>query len=190
MSIYILAVCLTILAPQRALPAQGDIRDAEYELKAAFLVQVLNFVTFPTHASGSKPLPGLVVVLGKDPFGKRLSQKLAAAKSGQRTVQVVPFSDLKGIADLKKPVHVIYFARSDDVDLREAINSASEHGTLTVGDTEDFCKQGGMVSLLKRSNRMHMEINRDAIEKAGLTISSKLLAIATIVSTTPQDKEP
>ena len=66
--------------------------------------------------------------------------------------------------------------------LREIRGSA----ILTVGDTEKFSRQGGMVNFVVQDNRVRFEINADAAQRAGLKISSKLLQLATIV----QDVRP
>ena len=53
--------------------------------------------------------------------------------------------------------------------------------TLTVGETEGFAEQGGIINLTVEENKVHFEVNPLAAERAGLKISSKLLNIAKIV---------
>ncbi|PYT15211.1 MAG: hypothetical protein DMF51_07165 [Acidobacteria bacterium] len=52
---------------------------------------------------------------------------------------------------------------------------------LTVGDGESFTRQGGIMNFVVRDNRVRFEVNTDAAGRAGLSISSKLLQLATIV---------
>jgi preprotein translocase subunit Sec61beta len=51
---------------------------------------------------------------------------------------------------------------------------------LTVGESEAFARQGGMIRFFEEDNRLRFEINPTAAEKVGLRISSKLLKLARI----------
>jgi hypothetical protein len=53
---------------------------------------------------------------------------------------------------------------------------------LTVGETEGFAVQGGIINLTVEEDKVHFEINPVAAERAGLKISSKLLSMAKIVN--------
>jgi hypothetical protein len=46
---------------------------------------------------------------------------------------------------------------------------------LTVGDTEAFANQGGMIRFVTDRNRIRLRINLDQATKARLTVSSNLL---------------
>jgi hypothetical protein len=52
---------------------------------------------------------------------------------------------------------------------------------LTVGEAEGFATQGGIINFAVEGNKLHLEVNPLAAERAGLKFSSKLLNIATIV---------
>ena len=49
---------------------------------------------------------------------------------------------------------------------------------LTVGDTEHFVQDGGMIGFLLEENKIRFEINLEAAEHAKLRLSSRLLALA------------
>ena len=53
--------------------------------------------------------------------------------------------------------------------------------TLTVSETEGFGMLGGAINFAFEGNKLRLEINPLAAERAGLKISSKLLGIATII---------
>ena len=52
---------------------------------------------------------------------------------------------------------------------------------LTVGDSEAFWNAGGIIAFHVSENRMRFRINLGVAEKAGLKISSQLLALASTV---------
>ena len=52
---------------------------------------------------------------------------------------------------------------------------------LTVGEADRFARRGGMIGFFFEDNRVRLEVNRAAAERAGLRVSSKLLAVARLV---------
>lgn len=52
---------------------------------------------------------------------------------------------------------------------------------LTVGEDGVFTQCGGIINFVKEDNRVRFEVNVSAAERAGLKISSRLLALARIV---------
>jgi hypothetical protein len=51
---------------------------------------------------------------------------------------------------------------------------------LTVSDAADFNKQGGMIKLFTKSNKIKLQVNMDATKQSQLELSSKLLRLAEI----------
>ena len=49
---------------------------------------------------------------------------------------------------------------------------------LTVGESEHFVQDGGMIGFLLEENKIRFEINLEAAEHAKLKLSSRLLALA------------
>ena len=60
---------------------------------------------------------------------------------------------------------------------------------LTVGDTEMFVHEGGIINFLDSVNRVQLEINLDTAEQARLKISSKLLSLAKVIKTERPDEK-
>jgi hypothetical protein len=61
------------------------------------------------------------------------------------------------------------------------IAGASATPTLTVGDAEGFAQHGGMINFTRRGARLGFAINRGAVSRAGLSLSSQLLKLAELV---------
>jgi hypothetical protein len=54
--------------------------------------------------------------------------------------------------------------------------------SLTVGETDHFAQQGGVIGFIKREGKVRLEINLEAARQAGLQLSSKLLSVADSVT--------
>ena len=58
-------------------------------------------------------------------------------------------------------------------------NPAAE-AILTIGESDDFLKMGGMIRIVQ-ARKYKLEIHLNNARSAGLTISSKLIDISTVV---------
>ena len=67
----------------------------------------------------------------------------------------------------------------------QVIASLQGAPVLTIGESEGFAERGGLVNFTIDQNRLHFEINFDAVRQTPLTISSRLLALAKIVRDPP-----
>ena len=56
---------------------------------------------------------------------------------------------------------------------------------LTVGDSEEFAREGGIVGFYRQRRRIRFAVNLDAIGRTELKVSSKLLQLASVLRETP-----
>ena len=149
----------------------------EYEIKAAFLYNFAKFVEWPPSAF-SDPRQSLVVcVFGRDPFGHALEDALSGKSIGNRPVTLGRARQLADLAGC----HVVFVSAAESPRLMEITNGLHGHSVLLVGETEGFASAGGTIQFVLDQNRVRFAINPDAANRAGLKISSRLLALATIV---------
>lgn len=60
------------------------------------------------------------------------------------------------------------------------LKKAKGKPVLTIGQSPDFLRLGGMINLVESGSRFKLQVNICAARKAGLTISSKLLKLSEI----------
>jgi hypothetical protein len=80
-----------------------------------------------------------------------------------------------------KGCHILFVSASEKAHLPEILNAVRDSAIVTVGETEQFLAQGGVINFTKKTNRIHLEINLDAARRANLKLSSKLLGVADVV---------
>ncbi len=78
------------------------------------------------------------------------------------------------------------FAASSTKKVHKTLDHLRNESVLTIGDTESFPKSGGMIGLVRVGQQVQMIINLDAVERARLKISSRVLNLATIVHDGPE----
>jgi hypothetical protein len=140
----------------------------EYDVKAAFLLNFTRFVEWPQSSFAASNSPLNICVLAPDPFGSTLDQIVEGETAGTRKITIERIRRVPATG-----CHVIFVTGLD----RTALKNVAP-GTLTVGEGEDFLKEGGMIAFILDNRRVRFDINQSAAASAGLKISSQLLRIA------------
>lgn len=149
----------------------------EYEVKAAFLYNFIKFIQFPPSTTPAAGTSIELCIYGDDPFGSALD-KVIAGKSidghSLTTRRVSNASELKNC-------QVIFISAQDKSHVRELLESERGSGALLVGESAQFAEMGGHIQFTRDGSKVRFAINPDAAARSGLEISSKLLALASIV---------
>lgn len=145
----------------------------EYEVKAAFLFNFMQFVEWPNGFSTNAGSPLLIGVLGEDPFGPILEKTIKGETLQGRPLAI---KRTQRIADLKD-CHLVFVCRSEAAHLTEILDAMRAYSVLTVSDVDQFCRHGGMIGLINEGGRVRFEINQDVAEQGRLRISAKLLRL-------------
>jgi hypothetical protein len=77
--------------------------------------------------------------------------------------------------------HVLYLTGSDRKRALDIVGNLEDELVLTVSDAAGFARTGGMVELFIEEGRMRFAVNVDALERAHVRLSSRVLALAKIV---------
>jgi hypothetical protein len=157
---------------------------SEYELKAAFLLNFAKFVDWPSNMFADPKDPFSVCVLGTDPFGGALDDVLRGKFIGEHPVSV---TRVKRVADIIR-CQILFVSAPESRHLPEILVKLRGECVLIIGETDDFASSGGVIQFTLEDNRVRFFINTDAAGRAGLKISSKLLALAKIVRDSPSGK--
>jgi hypothetical protein len=165
-------VALLLLAG--APPAQTA---SEYQVKAAFLFNFAKFVEWPARSFKGPGDEICVCTLGDSPFGTALSEVMDGKKINDRPLLRLHLSDAKDVGRC----HILFIANSERKKLRTILAATASSAILTVGESENFALDGGMIGFRLEDGRVRLEINLPAAEQAQVQISSKLLSLATIV---------
>ena len=146
----------------------------EYELKAIFLYNFTKYVEWDEEPA-KKPLP--VCILGEDPFGEALDGVVAGETAHGRRLVVRRI----GTVAEALACDVVFLAESEDPQLETVLAALAERAVLTVGESERFIREGGIIRLREDENRIRIVINVDAAKRAGLRISSQLMKLGELV---------
>lgn len=158
----------------------------EYEVKAAFLLNFTRYVTWPQSAFAEPEEPLVIGILGQDPFGALIDETVAGRLGdGGRPIEVRRLSEPAAAA----ACHIVFISRAErhQAALLESLDSRA---ILTVGESERFLRDGGGINLsIDRNSRVSFEVNLEATDRAGLTLSLHMLNLADRVLRPAQEGE-
>lgn len=161
------------LSPSRA----AEPIHPEYQVKAAFLVNFPKYVDWTAEALADTNTPVIIAVLGETKVIEEL-QKIIPGRTVNGRVIV-----LKSLSLGEEPgvSHIVFISAAEERRSPDRLIKLRESGVLTVGESDDFLERGGIINLVRRGQKIAVEVNLAAADKAQVKISSKLLSVATVV---------
>jgi uncharacterized protein DUF4154 len=161
--------------------AFGQQKPSEYQVEAAYLYNFARFVEWPAKGTNA-PGPFTICVLGEDPFGPALETTLAGETIGNQRVAARRISSPQMSGDCQ----ILFISSSEANRLDKIVEALDKSTILTVSEIPHFSQRRGMIQFVLKENRIRFEVNLTATQRAGLTLSSELLKVATVVRKNPQ----
>lgn len=160
---------LLFCAPDAAAQKQATAN----QVKAVFLYNFTQFVTWPPQAVQNGPF--IIGLLGGDPFGSYLDEVVAGEKVNGHPIVIRRYANASEIGNC----HILFVHQADP---KEVMRQLRGRSILTVGDTEDFLSEGGIIRFSIQQNKIRLQINAASARNAQLSISSKLLRLAEVLN--------
>lgn len=149
-------------------------------MKAVFLFNFSQFVSWPPQAFVSASAPIVIAVLGRDRFGPDLDAVVSGERVNGHSLVVRRYDHVSEVDGC----HILFIDRSETDQLPQILLALRGRDILTVSDIDGSAQTGVMINLVTRDSHIHMQINVAAARAGGLTISSQLLRPAQIVGPT------
>jgi uncharacterized protein DUF4154 len=167
---------MALLAMLVSLAAAKGAPDREHRVKAVFLYNFAQFVVWPDSAFSGPDDPLVLGILGEDPFDTYLDDVVRGEKVNNRPIEVKRFRKVEEA----KGCHVLFVSPSEAARMDEILAALKPTKVLTVGESDVFFRNGGMVNFATESGRIRLKINLEEVQDAGLSVSSKLLRLADV----------
>jgi len=150
----------------------------EDQIKAVFIFNLMNFITWPDRSFSGKNDNIKVGVIGNNRLGTILKKVVSEELIQGRKIKMTLNEDSLNLCDY----HLIFISSTKKMiqNLKRIRNKNCSF--LTVGDASDFVHKGGIISLVREDKRIRVEINAALAKKARIKISSKLMRISTIIN--------
>lgn len=163
------ALLLGALAPGSA-TAQVTGNSTETALKVAFIYNFTLFTEWPAEVGDTLNL----CVVGQDTLGLALDALQGKVANG-RTVAV----QRKNLNESLVKCQVVFMTPSAMGNLPRLLESLADNPTLTIADSPGAVNRGVALNMNVMKNKVTFEANLRAVRDARLSLSSKLLRLAT-----------
>lgn len=146
----------------------------EYDVKSVY---IYNFSKYIDH-TGSDTLSNFVIgVLGDSPIVKPLQNLAREHEVNDRTIDIRHWQTLDEIENC----HFMFIAPTTDARLDSVLTKVQDWKVLTIADTPGYAAAGVAINFVVIEDKVRFELNFDALNRAKLNVSSKLVKLAILV---------
>ena len=176
-----LAVALALLVGSSGAQADSDATIAEYRIKAAFLLKFVGFIEWPAATFDRVDAPFVIGVLGGSPMSNELEQITAGRQLNGHPIRV----RLLGRGDTAAGMQVLFVGRAEGARLNAIAAAADGVPMLLVSEADAALAQGSAINFVVVDDKVRFDVALRSINRAGLKISARLLAVARVVQPDP-----
>jgi hypothetical protein len=147
---------------------------SDSQVKAAYLYGFAKFVEWPAQKFASPSTPILFCVASDPSFESELNRIVKGKAISGRTLSVISAEE----SEQARNCHVLFLNSMHSRQTRHLLEAVRGAGVLTVGETDDFAQEGGMIRFILKDERVQFEVNHKAANQEGVLISARLLSVA------------
>lgn len=172
---FIFVCYAPIVAPLHAAGQRDATVDvSEDRIKAAYLFRFISYIDWPPRSFAQSASPYVIGVVSEDYIARELSRISQGKTINGRPVIVKKVF----FGEVLTEFHLLYIGHEENSRLPRWMKAASGMPLLTVTESRDAIGLGGMVNFRIVDDYVRFEVGLDAIERSGLAISSRMLAVA------------
>jgi hypothetical protein len=165
-----LALFLLLLGQQKSF-SQAVTED---QVKAAYMYNFAKFADWPAEAFTNADDPIRLCILNDQPFYSQLIQIAKDKTIAGRAVRAVPVQN----GQQARGCHMLFIDSAQAGDVVHLFETLQGSSVLTVGETESFVDQGGIIGFVMQGGQVHFQVNHKAANQSGIRLSSRLLSVA------------
>jgi hypothetical protein len=158
-------------------PVQGQTTSAdEYEIRAAMLINLTKFIAWPAWKIDAAHPQLFICILGPDSIGPIAERYAQNQRVAGKPLQVRHINSVEAAASC----NLLYVGVGEQKHIDPVVDELAKRGVLTVSENSNATTPGQVIGLPTLNDHVHIDINLGAAQRTGLTISSKLLHLATV----------
>ncbi len=156
----------------------ADVRASEYQIKAAYLCKFATYIEWPTASASDATVPIVIGVIASDAVAAEMANTLQGQSVGGRPI-VVRRIDAHGRLD---GLNILFIARTHAAHVSEALAALQGRPVLTVTELDAPGDSSSMVNFIVIDDKVKFDVALPPVVHSGLKISSRLLAVAHVVT--------
>ncbi len=175
----IVLLCTVLLGSSAVKPAAAQGSAEEYQVKAAFLFHFAQLVEWPAGALNTSDQSINLCIFDDEPRRRELQNTIEGKPIGDRVLRV------RMLDQQQQSIlgcNILFLSREESRRQAAVLRSVRDLPVLTVGETDDFLSDGGMIHFHLDGDKVRFDINANGADSSHLRISSRLLLLATSVT--------
>jgi hypothetical protein len=176
-----LIVALVVLLCGSGARADSDATIAEYRIKAAFLLKFVGFIDWPASAFDRSDAPLVIGVLGGDALAGELEQIASGRQVNGHPIRVRRLAR----GDPATGLQALFVGRAEVARLGAIASASDAAPVLLVSESEAALAQGSAINFVVVDDKVRFDVGLRSVNRAGLKISARLLAVARAVQPDP-----
>jgi hypothetical protein len=169
------------LAQEGDMPSRDDmakpVRLYEQKIKAGLLYNFLKYTTWPESSLPQDKKNLRVCLFGGDPFDGYL-YPLEGRTAQKHTITIQQIDTIPAAENC----HLVFIHKRERAELPQILAALGKHAILTISDITEFAEKGGMVEFATQGDqRIHLYLNKDSIQRSGLSVQDRLLKLTELV---------
>ena len=151
---------------------------SEYQVKALFLFNFAKYVEWPAGIFSGPHAPITIGMVGTSPCAQYLQKAVEGKNVSEHPI------DVRQVEKAEEMCHcqILFIGDSEKKRVGEILSGLKNRPVLTVGESEHFAQEGGVIGFVKKEGKVRLEIDLKAARDANIEISSKLLSVADSVT--------
>jgi hypothetical protein len=143
------------------------------KMKAIFVYNFTRYIGWP-----EKPGNFIILILGKSPISAELTDVALKKKVGNSTIEVRNINSFQEVSDC----HIVYVTSSKTDQLASILSLSGKKNILIITEKDGACKNGAGINFVNLNGKLTFEISKTNMVKSGLTVSSVLYGLGTVIS--------
>jgi len=174
------ALCVLAVAMQTV--SIGAQKPTEYDVKAAYLFNFGKFLRQPDTVDATPRTSFDICILGRNDFAGRLEKLTANERVNGLPERVVKVPN----ATAARGCDILFISSSESDRINQDVADLANAPVLTVSDMPHFLEHSGMIEFEMQGNHVRFSVGLDAVNRAGLALSSELLKVSLQVTGGPK----
>jgi hypothetical protein len=171
-----LVLIFLLILLYQPLAVQDKVELDESEIKSGFLYKICKFTRWSRQDASNAPI--FISILGDTTSANELDIP-EDKRIHDRRIVIRKIKDLPEIDNS----HVLFITASESDRLDAILDYIVDKDVLTVGDTKGFAQRGVIINFYVEKGSVRFEINRDAVKKSPVNLSTQLFTVARVVGT-------
>jgi hypothetical protein len=174
-----LVLSALFISVTRGFPANTPM--TEYQVKALCVLNFAKYTDWPAGALPETNAPITIGIIGESWFKNNLQTVTSGKTLAGRAIVIREIHADEDCGNCQ----ILFISASETKNLADILGRVKGKPILTVGETEAFLHQGGIINFVVRSGKVRFDISVDTARPTGLKLSSKLLSLADNVCDNP-----